>query len=51
MKTKKLHGQPLFSNHFLRGIVKMQKYQPLRQFFRKIETENFVGFRAKFSAE
>ena len=40
-----------FSNHLLCRNLKTQKYQPLRQFFRKTETENFVGFRAKFSAE
>ena len=38
-----------FANHFLREIVKMPKYQLLRQFFRKMHTENFVAFCKKFS--
>ena len=38
-----------FANHFLRGIVKTLKYQPLRRFFRKMYTENFIAFCKKFS--
>ena len=36
---------------FCGGSPKMPKYQLLIQFHGKMQTENFVVFRAKFSAE
>ena len=38
-----------FANHFLARGVKMLKYQPLRRFFRKMHTENFIALCKKFS--
>ena len=38
-----------FANHFLARGAQMPKYQLLRQFFRKMHTENFIAFCKKFS--